>query len=65
MPGDRVKTTRIREKLELQLRADCFNLTNTPHFNPANVSLGNPQFGVVSTQGNQSRIVQIALKLKY
>jgi hypothetical protein len=59
------KTTRIREKLEVQLRADCFNLTNTPHFDPPNVSLGNPLFGVVSSQGNQARIVQFALKLKY
>ena len=51
--------------LEAQLRADCFNLTNTAHFDPPNVSLGNPLFGVVSAQGNQPRIVQFALKLNY
>jgi hypothetical protein len=57
------KNTRIREKFELQFRTEFFNITNTPRFSPPNESFGNPQFGVVSAQTNQSRIVQFALKL--
>ncbi len=57
------KTARIREKFELQFRSEFFNISNTPRFAPPNESFGNPQFGVVSAQTNQSRIVQFALKL--
>ncbi len=59
------KRTQITEKLDLQFRAEFFNFTNTPHFDPPNVSFGNQLFGVVSAQGNQPRIVQFALKLNY
>lgn len=59
------KTTTIREKLRLQFRAEFFNLTNSPRFAPPNSSFGNPQFGVVSSQLNQPRIVQFGLKLMY
>jgi len=59
------KTTRLAEKLSSQFRAECFNLTNTPRFGPANIALGNRAFGSVSTQGNLSRIVQFALKLNF
>lgn len=51
------------EKFELQFRAEFFNLSNTPRFGTPNETFGNPQFGVVSAQSNQSRIVQFALKL--
>ena len=57
------KNTRLREGLRLQLRAEFFNLTNTPRFAPPNANFGNPQFGVVSAQGNLPRVVQFGLKL--
>jgi len=57
------KNFRIRERLNLQFRSEFFNISNTPRFAPPNQVFGNPQFGVVSTQGNQSRVVQFALKL--
>ena len=47
----------------VQFRAEFFNITNTPRFAPPNQNFGNPQFGVVNSQGNQPRIVQFALKL--
>lgn len=58
-----IKNTNIKEQMRLQFRAEFFNLTNTPRFGPPNINYGNPQFGVVSSQGNQPRIVQFALKL--
>lgn len=59
------KTTTIHEKLRLQFRAEFFNLTNSPRFAPPNSSYGNTQFGVVSSQLNQPRIIQFGLKLMY
>ncbi len=57
------KNTRLAEKFVLQFRAEFFNISNTPRFSPPNVVYGNPQFGVVSAQGNQARVAQFALKL--
>jgi hypothetical protein len=49
----------------LQFRAEAFNLTNTPRFAPPGQSIGAAGFGVVSSQSNQPRVVQFALKLTY
>ena len=59
------KGIQIREKLRLQFRGEFFNLTNTVRFAPPNQTFGNPQFGLVTSQLNQSRIVQFGLKLLY
>ncbi|MCS7024942.1 MAG: carboxypeptidase-like regulatory domain-containing protein [Bryobacteraceae bacterium] len=59
------KNTRFRERFNLQFRTEIFNLTNTVRFAPPNQNFGNPQFGVVNSQGNQPRIIQFALKLVY
>jgi hypothetical protein len=59
------KNTVIREQLKLQFRAEAFNLTNTPRFSTPNTAFGNPLFGVVNSQANQSRIIQLALKLLF
>jgi Carboxypeptidase regulatory-like domain/TonB dependent receptor len=59
------KDFRIREELRLQFRAEAFNLTNTPVFAPPDASYGSPTFGVVSSQANQPRVVQLALKLLF
>ena len=57
------KNTRFYERLNLQFRAEVFNITNTARFAPPNQSFGNPQFGVVNGQGNLPRIIQFGLKL--
>lgn len=59
------KNTHVTEKLVLQIRAEAFNLTNTPVFSPPNISFGSPAFGTVSSMANQPRIIQLALKLIY
>ena len=57
------KSLSIFDKLQAQFRAEVFNITNTARFAPPGQVFGNPQFGVVSAQNNQPRIVQFALKL--
>ncbi len=59
------KNTRILEKLNLQFRAEVFNLTNSARFSPPNQVFGNAQFGIVAAQNNLPRIVQFGLKLVY
>jgi hypothetical protein len=49
----------------MQFRAEAFNLTNTPQFSPPATAQGAAGFGAVSSQNNQPRIVQLALKLRF
>ena len=60
-----VKNTKVYESVALQFRAEFFNLTNTARFAPPNTAFGSAAFGQVSTQSNQPRVVQFALKLIY
>jgi len=59
------KNTRFREKLNVQFRAEMFNISNTARFAPPNSSFGNPQFGTINAQSNLPRIVQFGLKVVY
>ncbi len=62
-----LKSFKLREKMNLQFRAEAFNFLNTPTFgNPAgNIDAGN--FGLVTTldTNTNSRQVQLALKLYF
>jgi hypothetical protein len=58
-----LKNTSIKENWMLQFRAEFFNLFNTPQFAPPATAFGVSTFGVVSSQQNQPRIIQVALKL--
>lgn len=58
-----VKNFYLRESMKLQLRGEAFNVTNTPVFGLPNTAVGNPGFGVIGSQSNQPRNLQIALKL--
>jgi hypothetical protein len=57
------KNFHIKERLTAEFRGEAFNLTNTVQFGLPNTTLGSNQFGVISTQANSPRQVQLGLKL--
>lgn len=59
------KNTAITERVGLQFRTEIFNLFNRVRFAYPGTSLGVPQFGVVSGQYNDPRLIQFALRLLF
>ncbi|HWB83019.1 MAG TPA: TonB-dependent receptor [Bryobacteraceae bacterium] len=60
------KSFAIRESLNVQLRANAYNIGNTPQFNGPNTSFGSANFGVITLQqANDPRIVELALKVSF
>ena len=59
------KTTTITERFRLEFRTEFFNLFNRVQFGGPNLSVGNPSFGIVSSQSNNPRLIQFALRLHY
>jgi hypothetical protein len=53
------------ERMTVQFRAEVFNLFNRPQFGPPGSSLGTAQFGVVSSQVNNPRLIQFGMKLMF
>ncbi len=60
----------IRENMRLQFRTEVFNLTNTPAFflpsaaSPA-LTIGNPNFGKLTSSATTGRQIQFGLKLVF
>jgi hypothetical protein len=52
-------------RVNLQFRAEIFNALNHVRFHNPGLTYGTPQFGVVSSQVNEPRLIQLALKLLY
>ena len=59
------KNTNITERFRMQYRAEVFNLFNRVQFGPPGNTLGTAQFGVVSTQINTQRLIQMGLRLTF
>jgi len=62
------KRTAITERFNLELRAEAFNLFNRVQFGQPNVTYttaANSTFGQISTQLNQPRLMQMALRLRF
>jgi hypothetical protein len=52
-------------ELNIQFRAECFNITNTPQFNSPNGTVTSQSFGQVTSQRNVPREFQFGLKIKF
>jgi hypothetical protein len=61
------KDFHIQEKYVLQLRAEAFNVTNTPNFANPGATLGTSSFGVINATRNATtpRQLQFALRLTF
>jgi hypothetical protein len=59
-----VKNTQIVEELNLQFRAEFFNLFNHPNFNLPDSFLGSPTFGRISS-ASEPRHIQFGVKLLF
>src|SRR5262249_41370658 len=56
---------RIRERLELALRVESFNFSNTPHYNNPNLNINSAQFGEINSAIQDQRQYQIGLTLRF
>lgn len=55
----------VREGMKLQVRGEFFNFTNTPRFASPNTSLGDSQFGQVTSTLGSPRHTQIGVRFEF
>ncbi len=60
-----LKTTQITEKTNIQFRLETFNTFNRFQPGAPNTASGNGNFGIVTTQANNPRNVQLSLRISY
>jgi hypothetical protein len=59
------KNIRILERYQLQFRAESFNAFNRVQFGNPNTNINSSAFGVISSQQNSPRNIQVALRLLF
>ena len=59
------KRTNIGEQFGIELRAELFNMFNTPLFRHPGTALGTPQFGIISGTRGNPRLVQFGLRVSF
>jgi hypothetical protein len=60
------KETRLgAEARKLRIEADFFDLFNNPHFSNPNASVGNSNFGTISSDRLPPRLIQMGAKLVF
>jgi hypothetical protein len=59
------KNTQITEQFKLQFRAEAFNVFNRVQFGNPNTNINSSAFGVISSQQNIPRNIQLGLRLLF
>ena len=57
-----VKHTKLYEQLEMEIRAEVFDVFNTPAFSQPNGSFGSAAFGSINSTVTDPRVVQLAVR---
>ncbi|MGO4516900.1 TonB-dependent receptor [Terriglobus sp. 2YAB30_2] len=60
-----IKEFRFRERYGVQFRFEAYNFLNKVQFGQPTVTYGSTTFGQISSQSNQPRSLQLALKLSF
>jgi hypothetical protein len=60
-----MKRTVIREALNVEFRAEFFNFLNHPSFSVGDTNINSSQFGRITSTSQNSRVVQLALRLSF
>jgi hypothetical protein len=55
----------VNERVNVQFRAEFFNISNTPQFSQPNASIGNPNAGIITAIEGNPRQVQFGLRLSF
>jgi hypothetical protein len=59
------KTFAIKERLKAQFRAEALNATNTVYFGNPATSISSSTFGVITSQINNPRLLQLGVRFSY
>jgi hypothetical protein len=59
------KSVLVRDRVNVQFRAQAFNALNTPLFSGPNTSFGSSNFGKITSQANFPRYLQLGLHITY
>lgn len=57
-----VKHTKLTERTDMELRAEMFDVTNTPAFAQPDGSFGTPAFGSITSTVTDPRVIQFAIR---
>jgi hypothetical protein len=60
-----IKNVGITEKLTGQFRAEAFNAFNRPEFSTPSVTPTSSSFGMVTSQSNLPRQIQLAIRFRW
>jgi hypothetical protein len=59
------KSFSIYERLKAEFRAEALNAFNTPQFINPNTKFGSTSFGVINSQSNFSRMLQLGVRFAF
>ena len=59
------KNVKVRDRVNVQFRAETFNAFNTPEYNGPNTSFGSSNFGQITSDANFPRYLQLGLRVAY